>query len=114
MPAIAQAGLHPDRLIHVEAGDEKALLACFEEGLRHGGLGAVVAETARLPMTASRRLQLAAEASGTIGIAVRRWRRQTEAGDFGAADRKRHALAGVGSPLCPAPRPGHGPGALAP
>ncbi|WP_374818704.1 ImuA family protein [Brucella grignonensis] len=83
MPAIAQAGLHPDRLIHVEAGDEKALLACFEEGLRHGGLGAVVAETARLSMTASRRLQLAAEASGTIGIAVRRWRRQTEAGDFG-------------------------------
>lgn len=82
-PAIAQAGLAPDRAIHVEAGDEKALLACFEEGLRHGGLGAVVAETAHLSMTASRRLQLAAEGSDTIGLAVRRWRRQTEAGDFG-------------------------------
>jgi protein ImuA len=82
-PAIAQAGLKPDRVIHVEAGDEKALLACFEEGLRHGGLGAVVAETAHLSMTASRRLQLAAEGSDTIGLAVRRWRRQTEAGDFG-------------------------------
>jgi protein ImuA len=82
-PAIAQAGLAPDRVIHVEAGDEKALLACFEEGLRHGGLGAVVAETAHLSMTASRRLQLAAEASSTIGLAMRRWRRQTEAGDFG-------------------------------
>lgn len=82
-PALAQAGLHPDRLIQVEAGDEKALLACFEEGLRHGGLGAVVAETARLSMPASRRLQLAAEGSGTIGVAIRRWRRQTEAGDFG-------------------------------
>jgi len=82
-PAIAQAGLAPDRVIHVEAGDEKALLACFEEGLRHGGLGAVVAETAHLSMTASRRLQLAAEASRTIGLAMRRWRRQTEAGDFG-------------------------------
>ncbi|MFS8044017.1 ImuA family protein [Xanthobacter sp. AM33] len=70
-------------MIHVEAGDEKDLLACFEEGLRHGGLGAVVAEVARLSMTASRRLQLAAEGSGTIGIAVRRWRRQTEASDFG-------------------------------
>ena len=34
-------------------------------------------------MTASRRLQLAAERSGTIGIALRRWRRQTEAADFG-------------------------------
>ncbi|TYR35486.1 damage-inducible protein [Mesorhizobium microcysteis] len=82
-PAIAQAGLQPDRVIHVEAGDEKALLACFEEGLRHGGLGAAVAETAHLSMTASRRLQLAAEGSNTIGLAVRRWRRQTEAGDFG-------------------------------
>jgi protein ImuA len=52
----------------------------FEEGLRHGGLGAVVAEVARLSMTASRRLQLAAEGSGTIGIAIRRWR---QAADFG-------------------------------
>lgn len=59
------------------------MLACFEEGLRHGGLGAVVAELARLSMTASRRLQLAAETTGAIGIAIRRWRRQTEATDFG-------------------------------
>jgi protein ImuA len=82
-PAIAQAGLSPDRVIYVEASDEKSVLACFEEGLRHGGLGAVVAEVARLSMTASRRLQLAAEGSGVIGIAIRRWRRQTEAADFG-------------------------------
>lgn len=82
-PAIAQAGLAPDRVIYVEAGDEKSVLACFEEGLRHGGLGAVVAEVARLSMTASRRLQLAAESSGAIGIAIRRWRRPTEAADFG-------------------------------
>jgi protein ImuA len=82
-PALAHAGLLPGRVIYVEAGDDKALLACFEEGLRHGGLGAVVAEVARLSMTASRRLHLAAESSGAIGIAVRRWRRQTEAADFG-------------------------------
>src|SRR5271169_2213412 len=82
-PAIAQAGLLPDRVIYVEAGDEKSLLACFEEGLRHGGLGAVVAEVAGLSMMTSRRLQLAAESSGSIGIAVRRWRRQAEAADFG-------------------------------
>jgi protein ImuA len=82
-PALAQAGLLPGRVIYVEAGDEKALLSCMEEGLRHGGLGAVVGELARLSMTASRRLQLAAESSGTIGIAIRRWRRQTEASDFG-------------------------------
>jgi hypothetical protein len=71
-PAIASAGLAPDRVIYVEAGDEKSVLACFEEGLRHAGLGAVVAEVARLSMTASRRLQLAAEGSGAIGIAIRR------------------------------------------
>lgn len=82
-PAIAQAGLMADRVIYVEAGDDKTVLACMEEGLRHGGLGAVVGETARLSMTASRRLQLAAEGTGTIAIALRRWRRQTEATDFG-------------------------------
>jgi protein ImuA len=63
-PALAQAGLNSDRVIYLEAGDEKTILACFEEGLRHGGLGAVVGEVARLPMTASRRLQLAAEGQG--------------------------------------------------
>lgn len=82
-PALAQAGLHPDRVIYVEAGDEKSVLACFEEGLRHRGLGAVVAEVARLSMTASRRLQLAAETSGAIGIAIRRWRRMADTVDFG-------------------------------
>ncbi len=75
-PALVSAGLAPNRVIYVEAGDEKSVLACFEEGLRHGGshggLGAVVAEVARLSMTASRRLQLAAEGSGAIGIAIRR------------------------------------------
>ncbi len=34
----------PGRVIYVEAGDEKSILICFEEGLRHGDLGAVVAE----------------------------------------------------------------------
>jgi protein ImuA len=82
-PAVAQAGLQPERVIYVHAGDEPSVLACFEEGLRHGGLGAVVAEVAKLSMTASRRLQLAAEGSGVMGIAIRTWRRQREATDFG-------------------------------
>jgi len=82
-PALAQAGLAPDRVIYVEAGDDKTVLACMEEGLRHGGLGAVVAEVARLTMTASRRLQLCSEETGSIGIALRRWRRHTESSDFG-------------------------------
>jgi protein ImuA len=82
-PALTQAGLHHDRVIYVEADREEDVLTNFEEGLRFGGFGGVVAELVRLPMTASRRLQLAAEASGTIGIALRRWRRPTEAADFG-------------------------------
>ncbi len=82
-PALSQAGLKPDRVIYLDTGDEKTILACFEECLRHRGLGAAVAEVVRLPMTASRRLQLAAEESGTIGIALRRWRRQAEVSDYG-------------------------------
>ena len=82
-PALAQAGLALDRVIYLEAGDERTVLACMEEGLRHGGLGAAVAEIARLSMSASRRLQLAAEGAATLGIALRRWRRQAEAAEFG-------------------------------
>jgi protein ImuA len=107
-PALSQAGLKSDRVIYLEGGDEKTVLACFEEGIRHGGLGAVVAEVTRLPMTASRRLQLAAEGSGTIGIALRRWRRQTEAANFGqptaAATRWRVSAL----PSTPLPVPGVG------
>jgi len=82
-PAVSQAGLHPDRVIFCEADKEEDVLASMEEGLSFGGLGAVVGELVRLPMTASRRLQLAAEKTGTLGLVVRRWRRQTEASDYG-------------------------------
>jgi protein ImuA len=82
-PGLEAAGLPADRVVYVEAGDEQTALACFEEGLRHGGLAGVVAEIGRLSMINSRRLQLAAESSGTPGIAIRRWRRQSDAVDFG-------------------------------
>lgn len=82
-PALAQAGLHPKRVIFVESDKEEDVLASMEEALAYGGLGAVVGELVRLPMTTSRRLQLAAEKTGTMGLAVRRWRRQTEASDYG-------------------------------
>ena len=82
-PGIAAAGLHPDRVIYVEAGDEKHILLCMEEGLRHAGLAGVVGEVSRLGMTASRRLQLAAEASGVTAFVLRRWRNAAAASDFG-------------------------------
>ncbi|MGO6966597.1 ImuA family protein [Rhizobium johnstonii] len=107
-PALAQVGLHPDRVIYVEAIREENVLEACEDALRFGGLAAVVAELVRLPMVASRRLQLAAEGSGTIGLVIRRWRRQTEAGDFGhptaAATRWRISVL----PSEPLPVPGIG------
>ncbi len=107
-PAMAQAGLLPDRVIYVEAGDDKTVLACMEEGLRHGGLGSVVGEIARLSMTASRRLQLAAEGTGSIGIALRRWRREVDAADFGqpTAAMTRWRISVL--PSTPLPAPGVG------
>jgi protein ImuA len=105
---LAQAGLHPDRVIYAEAGSEKAILACFEEGLRHGGLAGVVGEVARLPMMPSRRLQLAAEATGTIGIAIRRWRRQAEAADFGQPTASTTRWRVTALPSSPLPVPGVG------
>lgn len=82
-PAISQAGLHPDRVIFCEGDKEEEVLASMEEGLSFGGFGAVVGELVRLPMTASRRLHLAAEKTGTMALALRRWRRQAEASDYG-------------------------------
>ena len=107
-PAMAQAGLHPDRVIYAEVGDEKSVLACFEEGLRHGGLSGVVGEVAKLSMTVSRRLQLVAEASGTLAIAVRRWRRMADASDFGqpTASVTRWRVSAL--PSSPLPVPGVG------
>lgn len=82
-PAIAQAGLSMDRVTFVHSDNEDGVLDSAEEILRFGGVAVMVAELVRLPMVASRRLQLAAEKSGTMGLIIRRWRRQAEATDFG-------------------------------
>jgi protein ImuA len=74
-PALAAVGLKPDRVIYVEAGRAASTLLVMEEGLRHRGLAAVVGEVSgRLTLTTSRRLQLAAETSGVIAVAIRRSR----------------------------------------
>lgn len=36
-PALAQAGLMPDRVIYVEAGDDKSVLACMRKGCATAG-----------------------------------------------------------------------------
>lgn len=75
-PALAEAGLHPDRVIYAEAGSDAAVLPVMEEGLRHPGLAAVVGESARLPLVAGKRLALAAEGSGALAVVIRRCRRR--------------------------------------
>jgi protein ImuA len=77
-PGLALAGLAPDRVLYAECGGEEEVLAVMEEGLRHGGLAAVVGETKGTPMTATRRLQLAAEERGTPALMLRLRRRGGE------------------------------------
>lgn len=74
-PALQAVGLDLDRVIFAEAPDAAAVLAVMEEGLRHAGLAIVVGEVPRLPLVASRRLQLAAERSGVTALALLRWQK---------------------------------------
>ena len=92
-PGLMSAGLHPDRVIYAETFRERDVLPVMEEGLREKGLAAVVGEVTRLGLTASRRLQLAAEASGVPALVLRRWWTVAEKELTGLADRRRHALA---------------------
>lgn len=74
-PGLAQAGLAPDRLIYAECRRDDEVLAVMEEGLRHGGLAAMVGEIGHLSLAAGRRLQLAAEEGETAALILRRWRK---------------------------------------
>lgn len=74
-PALDQAGLSANRLLYAECSNDDEALAVIEEGLRHGSLAGVVGEVGRITMAAGRRLQLAAETSGTMALLLRRWRK---------------------------------------
>jgi protein ImuA len=72
-PGFMQVGLHPDRVIYAETCRDADVLPLIEEGLHQKGLGAVIGEVSQLGLTASRRLQVAAEASGVPALVIRRW-----------------------------------------
>jgi protein ImuA len=78
-PALARAGLHPDRVIYCETWRDAEVLPAMEEGLAHRGLAAVVGEVSRLGLMPSRRLQLGAGASGVTALLIRPWRHRGEA-----------------------------------
>ena len=77
-PGLAQAGLGPDRVIYAECRNDEEVLAVMEEGLRHGGLAAVVGEIGRAQMASTRRLQLASEEGETAALMLKRWRKAGE------------------------------------
>ncbi len=113
-PALAGAGLHPDRVIYTEAPRRDVTLQTMEEGLRCSGLAAVVGEhTGRLGLTASRRLHLAAETSGVTAFLLCRSRRHDDpalAGPVAAVTRWRVGVLSSSPPFPDAPDvPGIGP-----
>jgi protein ImuA len=108
-PALARVGLPPDRIIFADAGDEDGVLASMEEGLRWPGLAGVVGEVSKLSMTASRRLQLAAEKSGQMAIAIRRWKRTADAADLGRPTAAYSRWRVSALPSSPLPTAGVGP-----
>ena len=70
-PGLAAFGLTPARLVVARARQAREVLWAMEEGLRSGAVAAVIGELESLGLTESRRLQLAAEASGTTALALR-------------------------------------------
>lgn len=75
-PGLAAFGLDLRRLILVSARRDAEVCWALEEALRSRSLSAVVAEVGVLSLTATRRLQLAAEQAGIPCFLLRRWRTQ--------------------------------------
>ena len=73
-PALVNFGIDPAQLIFIHL--KKDILWTIEEALKCEGLVAVVGEIASIDLTASRRLQLAAEQSRVTGFLLRHHPRQ--------------------------------------
>ena len=102
LPGLAPFGLTAEQVLTVEADRAVELLWAIEEGLRCAALGAVLGEIDDLPLPAARRLQLAAETGGVVGLivtppwaaaggATTRWR-------VGAAPSQTPPWGGLGAP----------------
>ncbi len=63
--------MDPDRVIFVEAKNQRDILWCMEEALKCEGLAAVVCEIKEINFTESRRLQLAVEKSRVTVFIIR-------------------------------------------
>ncbi len=77
-PGLARFGLAPERVVVTECRRDADSLWAMEEALRCRRLAAVLGEAGDVTLTASRRLQLAAETGGVTAILLRpRSRRDT-------------------------------------
>lgn len=70
-PAAMAAGIAADRLFVVRASHPRDEAWALDQALRSAGVGAVFCASPRLSSHAVRRLQLAAESSGALGVLVR-------------------------------------------
>jgi protein ImuA len=70
-PGLFHLGLDPARILVIRAKHDTDVLWVMEEALRCRTLAAVVGEIKTADLTASRRLQLAAEASGITALLLR-------------------------------------------
>jgi protein ImuA len=70
-PAVVAAGISLDRIWIVRPRLRNELIWAASECLRCKGVGAVIAPMGRLSMVEARRLQLAAESGGGVGILLR-------------------------------------------
>jgi protein ImuA len=70
-PAMDGFNVEPDKVIFIDAGNEKEVLWAMEEALKCEGLAAVVAELREISFAQSRRLQLAVESSRVTGFLLR-------------------------------------------
>ena len=78
-PALKSFGLYPEQFIFVSVSREQEALWAMEEALRCKGLLAVIGEISDADLTATRRLQIAIEASGNTGFLLRHNPKRNEA-----------------------------------
>jgi len=77
-PAARQHGIEFDRLIVLRPGNERDAFWAVDQSLRCPAVAVVIAPLTRLDDLLSRRLQLAAESSGCMGLILRSVRRRTK------------------------------------
>tara|TARA_R110002033_G_scaffold23543_1_gene55505 strand:+ start:138 stop:1067 length:930 start_codon:yes stop_codon:yes gene_type:complete len=75
-PGLAELGIGPDSIIHVDAPDSIAALRAAADGMHSSAMAAVIIELAGkkpkgLDLTATRRLSLSAQKSGVLSLCLR-------------------------------------------